>query len=555
MKTLNNNFFKNSLAVILCSLSLPLISQAQTRQATDTIIPNQTIEIIQNYKPEIAQPVKPEYAPTLNITDTSKPELDYDVPQQKLSYTYHSIPIRPLALGRIEQKKPFENYIKLGFGNLNSILADGGYAYSKTDLFQTAIHVHHLSQKASLENQRTSTTSADLNGSYQLRNHEIHGGIDFLKRNIDYYGYNHDSVSFSHSSVRQSFFGLGVHAGLNNTKANNIPLYYQPLISFRYYSDHYDASETSFGIALPFQYHIKDSILIAKLSIKGNYTQFKNATLSQSNNMTAINPALEFKKGIIAIHVGVKPTWSRDWGFSLLPDLSFKLHVPDSRFSLLAGWEGDIIQNTYEQLSTQNPFLFNNYSQQQTKFQRAFGGFESSIGQHLSFNASVAWQQWKGLPLFINNYTMSADGNYYTVVNDSSTQAIVIKADVRYQFAEKFSIGIDGKWSNFLRLENNDKAWMQPAIQLHGKLNWQMLNPLRFHADINFWDGLYALDAAGLTQKLPAFADLSLGAEYNIISRVSLFLQANNVLGTKYQRWYQYPVYGFNIIGGARLKF
>ena len=32
-------------------------------------------------------------------------------------------------------------------------------------------------------------------------------------------------------------------------------------------------------------------------------------------------------------------------------------------------------------------------------------------------------------------------------------------------------------------------------------------------------------------------------------------LVANNLLNSRYERWYGYDAFGFNILGGARLKF
>jgi outer membrane receptor protein involved in Fe transport len=44
-------------------------------------------------------------------------------------------------------------------------------------------------------------------------------------------------------------------------------------------------------------------------------------------------------------------------------------------------------------------------------------------------------------------------------------------------------------------------------------------------------------------------------AEYQIVPRLSVFVQLNNLLNNKYQRWQYYEAYGLNIYGGLRLKF
>ena len=66
---------------------------------------------------------------------------------------------------------------------------------------------------------------------------------------------------------------------------------------------------------------------------------------------------------------------------------------------------------------------------------------------------------------------------------------------------------------------------------------------------------MYAHNNQQTVEKIPAFLDLGFQAEYEIIPRFSIFLQLNNILNDKYQRWYQYDNFGMNVLGGLRLKF
>jgi len=48
---------------------------------------------------------------------------------------------------------------------------------------------------------------------------------------------------------------------------------------------------------------------------------------------------------------------------------------------------------------------------------------------------------------------------------------------------------------------------------------------------------------------------LSAGAEYKILKNVKLWAQFNNIFNKQYQRWNQYPVYGFGFLGGVVFSF
>jgi hypothetical protein len=55
--------------------------------------------------------------------------------------------------------------------------------------------------------------------------------------------------------------------------------------------------------------------------------------------------------------------------------------------------------------------------------------------------------------------------------------------------------------------------------------------------------------------KIDAFYDVSAGIDFKFKKKISLFVQANNIMSTRYQRWYNYQVLGFNLIGGLTMLF
>src|ERR1700759_5696926 len=99
---------------ILIRLIAPFGAMAQRAvPVTDTALKGSTIEVIQSYKPKVKQAPKPEWEPQLPPADTTHPVFTYEVPQQTLYYSYSSLPLRPLALGRDTTALPFRNYVKV----------------------------------------------------------------------------------------------------------------------------------------------------------------------------------------------------------------------------------------------------------------------------------------------------------------------------------------------------------------------------------------------------------------------------------------------------------
>src|ERR1035438_6671239 len=94
---------------ILMTLGISFGARAQQpAPGKDTVMKGATIEVLQAYKPQVKQAPKPEWIPQLPPQDTTHPAFNYDdVPQQSLYYTYTSLPLHPLALGKDIRDLPF----------------------------------------------------------------------------------------------------------------------------------------------------------------------------------------------------------------------------------------------------------------------------------------------------------------------------------------------------------------------------------------------------------------------------------------------------------------
>jgi len=133
-------------------------------------------------------------------------------------------------------------------------------------------------------------------------------------------------------------------------------------------------------------------------------------------------------------------------------------------------------------------------------------------------------------------------------------KAMAITAMVRYDLAALFSINVGGTYTNYYQ-STYAHVWHEPSFKLHADFSFRPLKDLQITAYNRMMDGMFALNSFNQIEKLPTIFDLGLGGEYQFVSRLSTFINLNNLLNQKYQRWYNYNAYGFNIYGGLRLKF
>lgn len=540
--------------LLLACLTGMFSARAQRTIVRDSTIQNQTIEIRQDYEPEIERPEKPQLTPSLPKIDAVRPEFRYEVPQQTLRYTYNSVPIRPLALGKQQPMTGFENFFKAGFGNLRSLLVDAGVGALYDEDYATTFRFFHHSQKGQLLHQQSSRTFFDADGTYYTTAHELGGKLRVKHNRNRFYGYDKVAYDYDDAELRQAFTGARIELGLKNSRANAIGIDYHPELELGIYSDRHQAIERSLNLELPVRRRLSRAVTLS-LGLEASLTQFKNRELLQGNSYFQLNPAVDFEFTKTAVRLGLSPAFGQGGRAYLLPDLYLKTALADRHLGLMAGWKAELMQNTFEALSDKNPFINNLYRVRQGRSDHFFAGFESGVGAHFSFGGIAGFRQWTNLPLMVNDYASHPDGKQFAVVYDEKVQALNLEAFAHYQVGSVFGVSVNGSWNNFVKTTTFEKAWHEPMLRLNATLELRPLERLFLTAGLNYWDGMYARQANGEPLKLPAFLDLNAAAEFNVIKNLSVFLQLNNILGKEYTYWYQYPVYGFNILGGLRFKF
>ena len=164
----------------------------------------------------------------------------------------------------------------------------------------------------------------------------------------------------------------------------------------------------------------------------------------------------------------------------------------------------------------------------------------------------IGWSLHLDQPLFINNIT---DGKTFNVVYDKKIQAIKLHAEAAYREQEKFSVIGALNLFEYSSLTNYEKAYGLIPMEISGTFKWKMLKSVDIKAEAFLRDGSAFLNKSLQSGKLTPSADLNLGANIKLLPQLSFWLQMNNLLNNTYQRWNQYEVLGFNVLGGVVYSF
>jgi len=539
------------LFLILAMLGVSFTAGAQLpAPGKDTVMKSATIEVIQAYKPQVKQAPKPEWVPQLPPPDTTHTAVNYDdVPQQSLYFTYTSLPLHPLALGKDVLPLPFQDYIKLGAGNLNTIFLDAGIGAVHGKDYETYIHLHHLSQKGDITNQQTALSGIEAEGLLHKDYSDWHASISGERNQYYYYGYNHDYYSYSSDSVKQTYTTIRATVDMKNKDASS-QFSYHPEISASLYNAAMNTSETNFGFDVPLAYKF-DNSLQAQVALTGAVTNLQANSISTNNNYVELLPGFSFDNNVFKGHALLGLAAGKDGKNYILPDILAAYTLPGTGSTIFAGIQSTLRQNTYEQLTTENPYIFNNYQVMQTSKAEYFAGVQGGAGDHFTYSARISYWDYQELPTFLND---SGDQKQFRIVYDDNVNALSFQLAARYKVANNWSAGLTGDIYHF----NNGTqpyVWGEPGTKIKGDFSFMPSPKFTVTAYLALMGGIWAKDSFGNTIKLNTFTDLGGNAEYQIVPRISVFLQVNNILNDKYQRWLGYQAYGINIYGGLRLKF
>ena len=546
-KKLRRNKFLNTTIFFapLCFFFFSAQAQDTTRR--------QTIEITSSYKPSLRNSVKINLYASPITPDTTRPRLAYFIPSENLFFSYRPVDLKPLSLNTDTTLRLGDrNQLKVGYGNLSTPYISGAFSFGDGKKSLGNIYGDYISSKGKIQNQDFSEINLKGTGSIFSAKNETYAGVAFSQHENYLYGYNHALDSFAKSDIRRSYQDLSVNVGFRNIANNDLGINYDPHLVVHEFSRESKVNETSLILTLPVEKRFSDAVSV-KVAALGNFDKYtvKNSSFSISNNLFQLAPELIYYNDQFTFHGGITPSWNNNT-LAVLPNIYGEAQLQQNVLVIQAGWVGRYIPNTFRTLSRENPYIQDLTFLNNTKEIQYYGGIKATVGKHFNFNAKAAVISYRDMPLFINANPI---GNSFVVTNESKLTDLQIHGDVNYISQDKFTVSGALDLNSYTGLHDNSKAWGLYPLKLTGSLRWNAFKQVIFKSDLIAFSGANALAQDGSGKNLKGGTDLSAGVEFKLNKQFSVWLDLDNILNSKYEYWNNYPVYGFQVIGGLLIHF
>lgn len=551
-----NNSNKKYTVAFLIATAITCSALPAAAQRTDTT-KKTTIDITSSYKPVLRNAVKVNFSASHVTADSTRPSLNYSIPKQNLFYSYQPIALNPLAMQQdtnlyLGQR----NFVKLGYGNFATPYAAAGFSFGDGKKMLANIYADYISQKGKLLYQRYAQFNANANVSFFMPKHEVYAGVHFKHNDYNLYGYDKALYNYTKTDVRQQFVDVAIKAGLRNTVAGEFNLLYNPSIEASNFTLRDKASETSIVIDAPFEKRFGE-IFAIKIAARADISRYTTKgyipnNFTVNNNIIQVSPALGIVTPRFNLNAGITPTWDNG-KFIWLPNVYAEAQVQPDVFSIQAGWIGKVNKNSFRNLMAINPYLKPVTSQLNTKETEYYGGIKLTVAKHFNVNAKAGYVTYNNLPFFIND--TATDNKAFLISNESRVSNFRVHGDISYINQDKFTATAGITFNGYTRMKDNAKAWNTIPMEFTGSLRWWAFKQVMLKADFYAFGGGHYLDKGNVSRTFSPGSDLSAGAEFKVTKNFSAWLDVNNILNNKYERWRNYEVLGLNLVGGVKMNF
>ncbi len=311
--------------------------------------------------------------------------------------------LRPIGIKAGPKEEAYKGFVKLGAGVPSSIYGEGGYYFGQAEKFDGKIWLkhHRLSADKAIENQKFSSTEGLVNANIFLKNNlAVEGKIGYIYDRVHFYGYDHDSASFSDASVRQDFKIFDIGGRVYNSKRTESDLNFSIAPKLYLLNDFYSNKETGFDLGLSATKWFAEKHAL-RITIRPDFTTFTDSNTQKLNNIY-LQPSFTFHTNILQFKVGGNFVNNRD-EFSIFPDAELTLRVWGDGIQVFAGASGDLRKNTYRSISRYNPFIqIRETSLENTRFDNYYGGLKGNLGW-LDYNGQLGYSKASNLALVSNS--------------------------------------------------------------------------------------------------------------------------------------------------------
>jgi hypothetical protein len=549
-------------------------------QEKDTITTG-VINVVKPYAPTIADAFKIKETPSIDDAETAtKKDIKYNIFSFPVASTF--TPAKGKA-AMVEKSKPiklYDNYATLGVGTYTTILGEVylNHAISRNE--SIGGYISHHSSQGGIEDLLLDDNFSDskLNVNYSTRLRDLSWNVEagFNQKQFNWYGLPQAMVAIAEANnVKGGHTFYGAHFGTDLTFENTY--INSGSFLFRRFGDNQGSGENRFVVKSTIDIPINREEISTDIVfdyLKGSFDRnyFIEDELNYGNFQIGIAPKYELNQDDLTVNIGVSLFYLNDTEasenkFYIYPNVTASYRLVNDILIAYGGIEGGLVQNTYHDFASENPFVSPTLFIMPTdQLYDAFIGLKGKVSSNTSYNISGRYLSDRNKALFINNDITATSQNYsygnsFGVIYDD-IDTFSIAGEINVDVNRNFKLGLKAEYFSYT-VDTQEEAWNLPDIKGSLFLDYQ-INEQWFAGANLFYvgerkDQFYLNDplisTTPFTVNLDSFFDANVHVGYHINDQLSVYAKGNNLGDQGYQRWQNFPVQSIQFLAGATYKF
>ena len=553
---------KRTLIINILFLLFLLPAAAQTKQQSL----KREVTLYNPYKPSLTDATKRSFLPELNDTSRVRPDFKYKIETVPYSPEYTISPIKAASLIPDPLTKLYKSYLKLGFGNYLTPLAEMSVANERSKKGAIGLIARHYSTNGNLKLDNGDKVfggymdnDVSLFGKKFLKGNYLESSVDFMQKIRYAYGYDTSIVGYDppNKDIRFSYQDAGAHISFGSLTLDSASFSYD-----------FDLSYDLFFISSDRYQHNMGFKGTAATMFKGFYAgsdidlQFFNPSpmiYPDGKYIASVSPFVKksaqqwsFKAGLQLL---LDKNMTASPAFHLYPDARFSFSIVPSYVIFFAGLNGSLKTNDPKHIIDINPYLVSDtlFKLKNTSNTLAVSaGLKGNNGIGGNYLVSASYSFVNDMLLYtsiVNPY-----GNLFVPLNDDG-EIINIHGEMNGLINNKISYSGKANWYKYT-LSTFVKPWNMPLWDIKAGVGYNLRDKIIANAELTVIGKrtLAAENTGVLVPNLlvdsPVHVNLNIGAEYRYSKILSFWVKLNNIANNRYYEWAWYPSQRFLFMAG-----
>lgn len=576
----------NKKIYIAASLFMVTFAQAQTDK--DKPIGTEEVSITSSYKPTVQDAFKINDNPLIDDQEVSE--------KKKISYNIFSFPVESTfqpdkgKAAEVDQDSLpnfLNNYALLGYGNFNTLRAELGIVESIGKNMYVGGMINHRSSGGGIEgipvDDGYSKSKLDLVLGNKSENKEWNITFGTNHSKYHWYGFPTEQVNLT----ALNYDNLDVEQTYQDIHLGGTMQFYKGAVEsleaeYTYFWDALSSKESRFFFKPKFNLEFPNQTVHVNVLADYVNTQFSNDQINNQSHqynylVLAAEPSIKFYKDNYSVELGAGVGYiagnaqdESDNSVVIYPKIKANIDLVPNIVTAYLGADGGVKQNSYQQLSEENPYISpdNVIMPTKTNFD-VYAGLKGKFYHNVSYNVKASYKSEDQKALFtLNSYDpYRAEHLGYEYGNSFGVAYDLVKTftgfgELTFDLKD-IDISLYGEY-NAYTLDNESIAYNLPeaqfGIKAHVDFSPKVFGGVHLYYVGERQDQISQLNADQLTFtkatiEMESFADLNLNLGYRPNDHWTIFLKANNIFNQDYPRFANYQVQGLQVLGGAMYKF